>query len=140
MRKQLVFSVLFALLPTAANAMDPIGTWSAGEGRIQVKIEPCGEVLCGKIVWVSEAEAEEARRKGQPSIIGVELLSDLRPTPDRNDQWEGKVFNLQDGRTYNVFLRPKEKGMEVEGCLLFFCRTQTWPRAAENDGDAQPAQ
>jgi uncharacterized protein (DUF2147 family) len=132
MRALFALVFLVGFLPTAATAADPLGLWSAGEGRIHVKIDPCGEVLCGKIVWVSEAEAKEASRKGQPPIIGVQLLSDLKPSSDRADQWEGKVYNLQDGRTYNVFLRPGDKQMEVEGCLLIFCRTQVWPRVEES--------
>ena len=80
----------------------------------------------------SLSTCKEASRKGQPPIIGVQLLSDLRPSADRADQWEGKVFNLQDGKTYNVYLRPTDKQMEVEGCLLIFCRTQIWPRVAES--------
>jgi uncharacterized protein (DUF2147 family) len=97
-----------------------------------VKIDRCGDVLCGKIVWVADAEAKEASRKGQPPIIGVKLLSDLKPSTDRSDQWEGNVYNLQDGRTYSVYLRPSADAMEVEGCLLVFCRTQLWPRVTEN--------
>ena len=105
-----------------------------------MKIDPCGEALCGKIVWVAEAEAKEASRKGRPPIIGVQLLSDLRPSIDRSDQWEGNVYNLQDGRTYNVFLRPNSKAMEVEGCLLMFCRTQEWPRVTKSGKDVRASQ
>ena len=130
---------LVGLLPTAAYAANPRGVWSTGEGRIHVKIDPCGEALCGKIVWVAEAEAKEASRKGRP-IIGVQLLSDLRPSTDRSDQWEGNVYNLQDGRTYKVYLRPNNKVMEVEGCLLMFCRTQMWPRAKKMGEDVRAAQ
>jgi uncharacterized protein (DUF2147 family) len=137
MRALCALVFLFSLLPGAAYAADPVGVWSAGEGKIRVRIDSCGEVLCGKIVWVSEAEAQEASRKGQPPIVGVQLLSDLRPSADRGDQWEGKVYNLQDGKTYNVYLRPTDKQMEVEGCLLIFCRTQIWPRVEES-GEAPP--
>jgi uncharacterized protein (DUF2147 family) len=137
MRSIFVLACLVGLLPTAAYAANPRGVWSAGEGRIHVKIDPCGEVLCGKIVWVAEAEAKEASRKGRPPIIGVQLLSDLRPSTERSDQWEGNVYNLQDGRTYNVYLRPNNKAMEVEGCLLVFCRTQVWPRVTKTGRASQ---
>lgn len=128
MRNLIGLALLFWLLPDPAHAAGLLGVWSAGDGRIHVRIDHCGEVLCGKIIWVSEAEAKAASSKGLPSIIGVQLLSELRPSANRNGQWEGKVYNLQDGRTYSVYLRPAAKQMEVEGCLLIFCRTQTWPR------------
>src|SRR5262245_28163094 len=132
MRNLFVLVFLVGLLPSIAYAANPRGVWSAGEGRIHVKIDRCGDVLCGKIVWVAEAEAQEASRKGQPPVIGVKLLSDLKPSADRTDQWEGNVYNLQDGRTYSVYLRPNDEAMEVEGCLLVFCRTQLWPRVTKN--------
>ena len=128
MRKIIGLAFVLGLLPNPANAAGPLGLWSAGDGRIHVKIDHCGEVLCGKIVWISEAEAKEASSKGLPSIIGLQLLSELRPSSNRHGQWEGKVYNLQDGRTYSVYLRPSSNQMEVEGCLLIFCRTQIWPR------------
>ena len=127
-RKIIGLAFVLGLLPNPANAAGPLGLWSAGDGRIHVKIDHCGEVLCGKIVWISEAEAKEASSKGLPSIIGLQLLSELRPSSNRHGQWEGKVYNLQDGRTYSVYLRPSSDQMEVEGCLLIFCRTQIWPR------------
>jgi uncharacterized protein (DUF2147 family) len=140
MRNIFVLAFLVGLLPTAVYAADPRGVWSAGEGRIHVKIDRCGDVLCGRIVWVSEAEAKDASRKGQPPILGVKLLSDLKPSTDRSDQWEGNVYNLQDGRTYSVYLRPNSKAMDVEGCLLVFCRTQVWPRVATMGEDGSAAQ
>jgi uncharacterized protein (DUF2147 family) len=50
------------------------------------------------------------------------------------------VYNLQDGRTYSVYLRPNTKAMDVEGCLLVFCRTQVWPRVATMGEDGSAAQ
>jgi uncharacterized protein (DUF2147 family) len=140
MRNIFVLAFLVGLLPTAAYAANPRGVWSAGEGKIHVKIDRCGDALCGKIVWVAEAEAKEASRKGQPPIIGVKLLSDLKPSTDRSDQWEGDVYNLQDGRTYSVYLRPNDDAMEVEGCLLMFCRTQLWPRVTKTGEDVSATQ
>ena len=140
MRSIFVVACLVGLLPTAAYAANPRGVWSAGEGKIHVKIDRCGDALCGKIVWVAEAEAKEASRKGQPPIIGVKLLSDLKPSTDRSDQWEGNVYNLQDGHTYSVYLRPNNDAMEVEGCLLMFCRTQLWPRVTKMGEDVSATQ
>lgn len=47
MRALCALVFLFGLLPGAAHAADPVGVWSAGEGKIRVRIDSCGEVLCG---------------------------------------------------------------------------------------------
>jgi uncharacterized protein (DUF2147 family) len=144
MRKVLVLASLIALAPISAiaKAADPVGFWSVGEGKSQIQIAPCGEMLCGKIVWLSEPNDNKGRPKldrnnpdstlkRQP-ILGLQILSELKPSADRNDQWEGNVYNPEDGHTYSVYLRPNDTSMEVEGCLAFFCRTQVWPRVPEN--------
>ena len=145
MRKVLVLTALVVLapIPATANAAEPVGFWSAGEGRSQIEIAPCGDVLCGKIVWLSEPND----KKGNPKLdrrnpdstlktkplLGLTILSELKPSSDRNDQWEGNVYNPEDGRTYSVYLRPNDTSMEVEGCLAFLCRTQVWPRVQQQD-------
>ena len=58
MRKVLVLTALVVLapIPATATATDPVGFWSAGEGRSQIEIAPCGEMLCGKIVWLWDVD------------------------------------------------------------------------------------
>jgi uncharacterized protein (DUF2147 family) len=145
MRKVLVLTALVVLAPLAATAKatDPVGFWSAGEGRSQIEIAPCGNELCGKIVWLSEPND----KKGNPKLdrrnpdttlkakplLGLTILSELKPSSDRTDQWEGNVYNPEDGHTYSVYLRPNDSSMEVEGCLAFICRTQVWPRVHQQE-------
>jgi uncharacterized protein (DUF2147 family) len=143
MRKVLVLASLVALapIPATAKAADPVGFWSVGEGKSQIEIAPCGDMLCGKIVWLSEPNDKKGKPKldrnnpdstlkSQP-ILGLTILSQLKQSSDRSDQWEGNVYNPEDGHTYSVYLRPNDTTMEVEGCLAFFCRTQVWPRVQQ---------
>jgi uncharacterized protein (DUF2147 family) len=152
MRKVLVLTALVSLaaIPATAKTTDPVGFWSAGEGRSQIEIAPCGETLCGKIVWLSEPND----KKGNPKLdrrnpdstlkakplVGLTILSQLKPSSDRDDQWEGNVYNPEDGRTYSVYLRPNDTSMEVEGCLAFLCRTQVWPRVQQDQQQSQSQQ
>src|SRR5262245_22138812 len=149
MRKVLVLAALVALasMPAIAKETDPVGFWSAGEGRSQIEIAACGDMLCGKIVWLSEPNDKkgnpkldknnpDSTLKSQP-ILGLTILSQLKPSSDRNDQWEGNVYNPEDGHTYSVYLRPNDTSMEVEGCLAFLCRTQVWPRVQQDQQQSQ---
>jgi len=47
----LVLACLVAATPVGAQSPTPVGVWLHANGRIQVAIAPCGERLCGKIVW-----------------------------------------------------------------------------------------
>lgn len=98
MRKVLVLASLVALapIPATAKAAEPVGFWSVGEGQSQIQIAPCGDMLCGKIVWLSEPNDKkgkpkldrnnpDATLKHQP-ILGLQILSELKPSADRSDQ------------------------------------------------------
>lgn len=45
--------LLLALAATSAGAQSPtpIGVWLHVNKRIQVEIAPCGDRLCGKMIW-----------------------------------------------------------------------------------------
>ena len=56
-------------LTCSAWAATPVGLWYAEGGAAQVAIEPCGETLCGRVVWLRSPLDED----------GCELFA-LRPT------------------------------------------------------------
>src|SRR5712691_7478185 len=41
-----------AIIP--AYAIDPTGTWLIQDGTAKVRIFPCGEAICGTVVWLSQ--------------------------------------------------------------------------------------
>jgi uncharacterized protein (DUF2147 family) len=43
--------VLLATMSASAQSQTPVGVWLHANKRIRVQILPCGERLCGKIVW-----------------------------------------------------------------------------------------
>ena len=144
MRKVLVLAFLVALapIPATAKAAEPVGFWSAGEGKSQIEIAPCGDVLCGTIVWLSEPNDKKGRPKldrNNPDatlkshpILGLQILSELKLSADRSDQWEGNVYNPEDGKTYagNIALAGPNM-IKVQGCIMggVICKTNTWTRS-----------
>ncbi len=76
-----------ALLPGLARA-DAIGLWATVEAKSHVKIEVCGNFLCGTIVWLKEPNddtgvAKRDRNNKDESlrdrpIIGLTLLEGFK--------------------------------------------------------------
>lgn len=127
----LLLPALPAVAAEGGSTGDPVGTWLTPSATTRVRIQPCGEALCGTIVW-SKADARDANnpdatRRDRP-LVGTRLFSDARPTAAG---WEGSLYNPQDGRTYAGKLRMRSAGeLDLAGCVLggLFCKSQTWTR------------
>lgn len=134
-----VLSLLVAVFFTAATARAEVtGVWSTVEGKSHVKIEPCGDKLCGKIIWLKEPltdkkiaktdiKNEDINLRGQP-INGLEILKGF--VPDGDNEWDdGTIYNPEDGKTYSSSMTlVKPDTLEVKGCVVMFCKTQTWTK------------
>ncbi|MCF8468023.1 MAG: DUF2147 domain-containing protein [Sneathiella sp.] len=134
-----IFGIGFAVMFTCAAAFADInGVWSTVEGKSHVKIEPCGDKLCGKIIWLKEPNTPEGKPKTDEHnsdealrsrpILGLELLNGL--VPEETNEWDdGEIYNPEDGKTYSsemTLVTPDE--LHVKGCVLFICKTQVWTK------------
>ncbi|MDA0261982.1 MAG: DUF2147 domain-containing protein [Proteobacteria bacterium] len=123
---------------SGANA-EVKGKWLTEGGKSHVIIEPCGEKLCGEIVWLREPNNNDGSAKRDinnenealrtRSIVGLKLLSNF--SEKAAGKWEGgKIYNPEDGKTYNSKLEIADPDtLKVNGCVFIFCKTQTWTRA-----------
>ena len=86
-RKNLVafgfIAALFANVPAIAGDATPLGLWQRDSGSSRVRIAPCGDRLCGTIVWVRDNESA--------TRVGMRVLYDMQP--ERPGNWTGKAFN-----------------------------------------------
>ena len=128
-----------SVTPASAQLRDgAIGVWQEEEGEAHIQIAPCGDRLCGHIVWlkqpfddngkplVDENNPDPAMRT-RP-ILGMLIMAGLKPN-SKNTYLEGQVYNSENGKIYDIFLTPGGRTMEVEGCLLkYLCDSQTWTR------------
>jgi uncharacterized protein (DUF2147 family) len=133
-----------AYLATALPVLsaDPTGTWLTEDGEARVRIYNCGQGLCGTVLSLKEPNDPETGKpkldkfnqdtgkRGRP-IIGVELMSGLKPngTPD---QWEGSLYNPEDGNTYKGILTAQSLlTLKLQGCVLggLICKSEIWKRA-----------
>ena len=124
------------VLVTSAAQAEITGVWSTEKNNSHVRIEPCGDKVCGKIIWLKEPNDSKGKPKtdennkkealkSQP-IVGLELLKGFNKTTD--NEWEdGTIYNPKDGKTYSSsIILVKPDVLEVEGCVAFFCKTRTW--------------
>ena len=135
-------AVLLAVaVPAAAQVPSPLGEWTTEGGKARVRIAPCSsdaQRLCGVIEWSYRPPGAEAgplldinnqdqALRSRP-ILGLPLLQGFAPTGP--DSWGGgTIYDPEGGKTYNSKMRlDGADRIEVSGCVLFFCRGQTWTR------------
>ena len=61
----------FLLTTGPSLADDILGTWLRDNGSMQVKFGPCGDAICGNIVWVKPGSDLKAK-------VGQRLFFDMR--------------------------------------------------------------
>lgn len=149
----LSLAVLLLASVRSDAAVTPLGRWYAEGGAAQVEIAPCGEALCGRVVWLRSPFDERGclltdRHNGDPQfhgrrVLGLEILRGLRRATD--DSWDdGTIYDPGSGRLYrcaatldgpNRLLLRGYLGIHLLG------RTTTWLRVgAESEicGDTPP--
>jgi uncharacterized protein (DUF2147 family) len=114
------------------------GVWADEEGKSNIEIAPCGDFLCGRIVWLREPFDEAGNPKTDVNnpdesqrnrpIIGLTIIKGLQLDED-GKLLKGMVYNAQNGKVYDIYLDPGGPKMAVEGCFaMFLCGSQTWTR------------
>jgi uncharacterized protein (DUF2147 family) len=134
MRRHLIASAAFLLplIPVAALAQEPAGTWLTESGETRVRIAKCGAAHCGTIVWVKDGGKDEQNPNAalrSRSLVGVQMIGNMQPSGD--GAWSGSLYNYKDGKTYSGKMRLKgSSALELSGCVLggIICRSQNWTR------------
>ncbi|WP_409188809.1 DUF2147 domain-containing protein [Bradyrhizobium sp. RDM4] len=106
--------------PLAAPARDlnsPLGVWLTEEKEGKVRIEQCGNNLCGYSV---DSKSNQS---------GEQVLINMKPTKDQ--KWSGRILDPNNGSTYDstIALKGTDR-LRVQGCAFggMFCGGQTWTR------------
>ena len=120
--------IVALLALTAAQSPASIeGYWKNPIGSAIIAIAPCGNALCGKVVWASARGQREAA-KGARDVVGTTVLTGLRYS---SGHWAGRMFIPDDNIDVSAKLRPLGDGkLKLTGCGLMglICRTQIWTR------------
>lgn len=111
-------------LPLPANT-----EWANPRNTVHIRAQACGKDLCGVVSWASDKAREDARKGGNPNLVGTQLFRGSR-TPGSNS-WKGKVLVPDMNQTFSGTLTFVDSNTMVgKGCALFglICKSQTWKR------------
>lgn len=125
--------VAFLLACAPAWAGDPVGVWTRSSGSSRIRIEACGQALCGTVVWEKNPRKDiynpDPARRDDP-VTGRRILLGMKPT-GTPDQWKGEVYNAEDGKTYTGYVSLQADGkLKLQGCVLggLICKSDIWSR------------
>jgi uncharacterized protein (DUF2147 family) len=91
----------------------PLGIWATEENKGNVRIEQCGQNLCGYAVK-----------------SGEKILINMKP---HETKWTGQIHDPDSGRNYDSTIAMKgTNSLRVQGCAFggMFCGGQTWKRVS----------
>jgi uncharacterized protein (DUF2147 family) len=144
----IAIAALTTLLASGAQAAgrppsDLVGIWLDHTGRGAVELAPCGNRLCGRIVWLQDpndkngrpfADGNNPRRalRGRP-ICGLQIIGNLKHVG--RGVWDrGWIYDPEKGERYDVELRRKGNRLRVLGYagLKFLSETMYWTQAPED--------
>jgi uncharacterized protein (DUF2147 family) len=126
-------AVGLAVLWSCAGAQAAVrGRWINPSKSVIIEITPCGEVLCGTVVWASEKAKRDAR-KGTHHLVGTRLLTGMKHSSAH--VWKGRIFVPDHNMHASAKLRP-EGGthLKVSGCVMMICKSQTWTKTHLSQG------
>ena len=116
------------LAAPAAHAADVTGTWIDHTGQGAVEIRPCGEQMCGRVVWLKNPTHKS--RSGRP-ICGAQILGNLR-RGEPNTWSSGWIYNPEDEERFSAEIKlQNDNTLLVTGYLgiKLLGETFTWKRA-----------
>lgn len=158
MTAKLPIALLTALLAATsvdAQAPTPAGVWQDSSGRVQVEISPCGELLCGKIVWfrwpdnaqglpLVDVKNKDPALRARP-LLGLTILYGLHRAGE-NTWTDGKIYNPEDGVSYQAAMSIEDDGslrVRAYQGLPFLGKTLIWTRMNQQSqpdaGDRPPS-
>jgi hypothetical protein len=99
-------------------ADSPLGDWQTEGRKGMVRIEPCGQALCGYVLDPS------SNAKGETVLIDMKSKA--------ASEWSGSIYSRDSGNIYYGTIAMKgPNSLRVEACALgrFFCSANVWSRA-----------
>ena len=118
---------------TPARAADPTGDWRVADGVANIRVAQCNGSMWGAVAWEKKPGGRDENnpdvsKKNRPTL-GMVTLIDMKKKAGA-DQWEGQVYNAQDGQIYSATITPVGTDqLEIKGCVMgFLCGGETWTR------------
>ncbi|MEJ0095961.1 MAG: DUF2147 domain-containing protein [Methylocella sp.] len=133
MKRIILTAFALTALSIGQASAEPTGEWRVADGTATVRIAKCGAALCGFVATTRTAPGKDVRNpdpsKRGRSVIGIEVLINLRPTGD--NVWTGTTYNAEDGLLYNATVTQEgNQSLQIKGCGANggVCGSETWTR------------
>jgi uncharacterized protein (DUF2147 family) len=115
-----------------AWAQDPTGEWLVEDGTAHIRIVKCGTSFWGVVSWEKtpggrDTKNPDVSKRSRPTL-GMPTLLNMRAGDP--GEWEGKVYNSENGRTYDASIElDGANTLHIEGCVLgILCGGEDWKR------------
>jgi uncharacterized protein (DUF2147 family) len=120
-----------AIADNAPSAGAIAGVWRNPKNSVHVDIKPCGQAICGYVVWATPKAEADAKKGGNAKLVGMQLLRDFTP---KGEGWHGKVYVPDINATFGGTAELVDANtLKAKGCVFagFGCKTQLWKRVTE---------
>ena len=127
----LAATLAYPVLAQGTDEQHPWGRWKNPSNSVHMDVGPCGELVCGKVVYASDKAKADAAKGGNPDFIGVNLLEDFQRTS--SSSWAGKVFVPDlNHRFHGELTLEEDDSLLVKGCVAgsIGCKHQDWTRVS----------
>jgi uncharacterized protein (DUF2147 family) len=121
----------------AAGTASPVGRWLTSEKDAHIEIKPCGDALCGTIVWLEDPTVRDKnnvdpKQRGR-KLLGARILWGVRQDNDDPGEWGngGRIYDPRDyGDDFRVEIRMRGPDtLAVRGCTWIACSDwKLWAR------------
>ena len=105
------------------------GVWRNPKNSVHVDIRPCGDAICGYVVWASPKAQADAKKGGTDKLIGLQVLRNF--TQVKPGSWKGRVYVPDLNATFSGTADLMDAGtLKARGCLFagIGCKTQLWKK------------
>ena len=124
----LLLDLLSLALSVAAPQPD-VSVWRNPHDSVHIRFEPCGDQMCGTVVWASDKAQADAKKGSTAPLIGTRIFRDFHAV--KPNVWRGKVYVPDIAKTFGGTVTIDGDRMIGKGCLIagrIGCKSQTWSR------------
>lgn len=95
----------------------PGGLWLPKKKDVGVRIEPCGDALCGYVSWL-RADVKRLTPEGKP-LCNLKVLWGFKQNPRDPEAWNnGKIYKADKGEIYSGRIRVRDTDkIELRGYM-----------------------
>jgi uncharacterized protein (DUF2147 family) len=127
--------------PATPMPSTPTGEWLVAKKLARIRIVDCNDQMWGVVSWEVQPGVDsknpDAALRSRPTL-GMPIL--LGMTQTKINQWDGQIYNSQDGHTYSANIKLETPDvLRVQGCFLaILCGGEDWTRVDPADATTAP--